>query len=1094
MTNTLELQRYLAEVRQRLLRLAVARGTAALAITALSISVAAVWVIGRLGFPGDLVIAARLVLLTAIGIVAWRLVYLPRRRLEADVSGEIERRAGAFDGRLATFAESSGTGSALRELLAEESLQIAERHPPEAAVPRRELGTAWSAAGISASILLLLAIAGPGNFAYGIRDLWVGWALPGLLPPQGIAVTPGDSGIRLGANLRIAATPSGFDPADATVHVRFAGRDWQQAAMTPDDGEFEFTFFTVRSDLEYYVAAGSVRSPSYAVEVVDLPEIENLALTYTWPAWTGRAPETVDPGGDVRAIADTEVTVTVTMGGRMVPAELVVDERAIRMDTRDTTGTAAFTVEADGRYFVAARVGSERIRLTDDYFIRVEEDRPPTVEFVRPGRDWSASMIEEVTAGISAKDDLRLESLELHYSVNGAGWQRVALDAAQAAEPVEHVFYLESLGGDERLEPGDLVSYYAVAGDRDTRARTDIFFIDVQPFDRRYSQSQAAGGAMGAQGGQQDEISARQREIIISTWNLVREQGDAGRGDDAYVRDNAALLARLQDTLGDQVATMVQRSQARRLTANDEEIARFVEHLEAAGRAMRPAAGKLGELELQDALLLEQEALRHLLAAEAVFTDISVSLQANNRGAAGGQAGRDLQNMLELEMDLEKNQYETGSRATPEQPQQIEDLADELAELARRQEQLARNQSAGTPLPEQRWQQQQLRREVEELRERLEQLARNQQSQPGAKGQSQAGSRAGGEPGSETRRRMETLDERLSSAVRAMNEANAAEASRQLGGAREEARRARQDAMRDAFETLAERADGLHETQQEIDERLQDAVQSALAGEAGPDELDSGLSLREEAEIAASKREMLAELQALQQEAMRAARDIESEQPDTADAVRNALDDVRDDEVEARLSLAATYIENGAAVYVAGSESAVTDALRRLGEELRGVSRRVADRVGRDALEAGGLEQALAEARSLRRQLEAGPGSEVAEALGTRTRAIGRDIREALRDVPVEALSSPDAAEIRRLADQLRIADFGRDPARIADDVRDTLSLVEQAELALRRAVEGAADGLRASPDGSIPAEHREIVADYYRRLAGSGTGSGDTP
>ena len=108
---------------------------------------------------------------------------------------------------------------------------------------------------------------------------------------------------------------------------------------------------------------------------------------------------------------------------------------------------------------------------------------------------------------------------------------------------------------------------------------------------------------------------------------------------------------------------------------------------------MGPAADRLGELDLEQAILPEQEALQHLLAAEAVFNDINVSMQAN-RGGGGGQAGRDLSEMFELEMDLEKNQYETGDNASPNPPEQeMQEAADELAELARRQEQLARNQN-----------------------------------------------------------------------------------------------------------------------------------------------------------------------------------------------------------------------------------------------------------------------------------------------------------------------------------------------------------------------------------------------------------------
>ena len=94
----------------------------------------------------------------------------------------------------------------------------------------------------------------------------------------------------------------------------------------------------------------------------------------------------------------------------------------------------------------------------------------------------------------------------------------------------------------------------------------------MQPFDRRYSQSQQAGGGMGGQGQQQDEISQRQKEIIVSTWNLIREEQEGRRNDPAYVSDNAALLSRVQSTLREQVETLARRTEARQLTASAEEI------------------------------------------------------------------------------------------------------------------------------------------------------------------------------------------------------------------------------------------------------------------------------------------------------------------------------------------------------------------------------------------------------------------------------------------------------------------------------------------------------------------------------------------
>ena len=173
---------------------------------------------------------------------------------------------------------------------------------------------------------------------------------------------------------------------------------------------------------------------------------------------------------------------------------------ALALGTAAARAGQVAVVERDGQYHVAARVGGEQIRLTDDYFVTMLDDSIPEIEFARPGRDWSASSIEEVTTRVMASDDFRLESLELRYSVNGSDWTSVELPVESSEAEVDHVFFLESLVGSDSMVPGDLVSYYAVAGDRENTARTDIFFIDVQPFDRRYSQSQQSGGSMGGQG------------------------------------------------------------------------------------------------------------------------------------------------------------------------------------------------------------------------------------------------------------------------------------------------------------------------------------------------------------------------------------------------------------------------------------------------------------------------------------------------------------------------------------------------------------------------------------------------------------------
>jgi len=1133
MTYSKQFEDYLDSFTQRLKKLVVARGVAAMSVAALAVSLLTVMAAIRAGFPDDFMITARIVLAACIGGLAYYFFVLLRRRIDAEFAHDIEAKTPEFGGRVEAYVDTRDAANPMRELLAEESLDIAAHHSPVKQIAAREFHYAWSSASAALAVLLLVAIAGPGNYSYGVRDLWVGWALPGLLPPQSIDVSPGDDGIRLGGTVRVQASMQGFDPSDAFVHASFGDGEWQQVPMSQDEDGFEFTFFSVRQPLEYFVSANNVRSPTFQVHVVDLPNVEKLSLTYRYPDWTGREPEIHDPGGDIRAIAETEVELRITTDKPMPPGSVILDDDAVTLDVDGTTATTTFAVNEDGQYFVAATVGGERIRLTDDYFITILDDRAPEIAFARPGRDWSASRIEEVTTKITAEDDFRIDELELRYSVNGGDWESIELDANLETIEVDYVFFLESLSGngEEALVPGDLISYYAVAEDRENSARTDMFFIDVQPFDRRYSQSQQAGGA-GQQGGPQNEVSERQREIIISTWNLIREQSDQRRGDDAYVADNAALLSRLQQTLKEQVETLAERAEARQLTASDEEIAEFVEHLYKAAEAMTPAAERLAEIELEEALLPEQEALQHLLAAEAVFTDINVSMQANNGG--GGQAGRDLSEMFELEMDLEKNQYETGSNATPNPPeQQIEEAANELEELARRQEQLARNQNRSqTPTPEQRWQQEMLRRDVEELQRQLEELSRGQQQAQSQSSQGQSGSESSESQSSNsepTEREIDELQRRLSSAMRAMNEADEAmrdsadpeslqramdEAQRQLEGARDSAGEAQQRAMQAAVDELANRADELHDTQVDLEERIQDAIREILNEDGESDPFNSGLSYDEEAEMAAEKRDLLADIQRLQRDAQGTAQTIEDDQPRVADEIRDGVTKLQDMEIEARIAVAAAYIEQGEAAYVAASESAVTEALRQLREDLRRAEAMISSAADGESDQGKRMQASLDGVRALRRALQqaatedgGGQGGvrtgwpddrvestgeraedlEVAPALQQQAQDVSQEATALLRTLSNTGVEARDVDQIRQLAADIQASDFSGNPDVLAREARQALALVEQLELRLAKAVSSDERGIRGAIDEEIPEQQSQIVADYYRKLGQTG-------
>jgi len=1153
MTATVDLDKYLQAFGKRLKYVCLARGGAILAAVTLVLCVALAYYAINTGFANAVVISGRLLLVAVFAAILYLLIIRPLRRLKQDAALNIERRAPAYAGRIVTYREMQDPQHPFRELLAEDALKISVAQPVENLITRREYTLPGSIAALCLFTLLALLIAGPGLLNYSLRHLLAGWAFSGLLPPQTIAVIPGDELVRRGGNVRVQAVMSGFTPEQAQVHVKIGDKDWQTVEMVSRPEGFEFTFFSVREPLQYYVASTGIRSPAFQVKVVDIPSIRDLKLTYHYPDWTQRPAETVEHGGDIRAVAGTSIDVEVVTEQPLPAGLLVLNSAAMPLAGDGNSARSSFAIDADGQYFIAAQLGGEQVRLTDDYFIKVLEDGKPEIHFTRPGRDWNATNIEEVTARVEAKDDFALDGLSLHYAVNGGEWQTLPLAYSGRDAADDHIFLLENLRASGKpLAPGDLITYYAEARDRLNTSQTDMYFIEVQPFDRRYSQSQQTGGGGGGQNDPQQEISQRQKEIIVSTWNLLRTQAGKGQEDmSQMVQDNATLLSELQQTLAGQAKTLADRTRARELTTADQRIKTFVESMENAAKAMQPAAERLKGHELQAAIQPEQEALQHLLRAESVFNDIQISFQRGQGGGGGFQPGRDLAEMFELEMDLEKNQYETGSSASRQEPAAAaDDAMQKLADLARRQEQLANDFQRQQQLtPAQRWQQEMLRRDAEELRRQLQnrqqQQAGNQQGQ-GQSGQADGG---GGSASSE-------LSRRLESAIRAMNEATEAmrgnngserlqhavqEAQRQLQQARNQVSADQQSSMQQQFQNMAESATDLRLQQARVDNALQNAMRQALAlrGE-NETTITNPLTAEEESNLAEQKRAILQQLQSLRQDMQAAAKNFRDQQPDAVRKLEQANAELRDAEIDTRLDIAANYIERGAALYIASSESVVTNSLRNLEKNLA-QARAMAN--GAEQPGTGDLDRALAQTQALRRELQqltnAGPGQDGQsdnqsaqpgqasagnagqtgsnngagggvrgnwnggwygwgrpngiiqpgdrQRLNDELDATASAINPLVPELRGQGLTDQEIDEIYRALRNLALAprDDRKNEAVLQEELTKRLALLEQLELQLQRSARKDQPGtVRGAMTEPVPAEFKDAVAEYYRRLS----------
>jgi hypothetical protein len=953
MTERQELEDWLAKARKRLRGLTYSRGGAAAAwALCVCMLTAAIWG-ERSGYDAAVMWGLRATMAVLLVVGSWYLLRVPLWRLnKRGGTAWIEQRTQAFGGRLRTLkeAEERNAANPVLGLLAKDAQGVARGIEPQSLVGRREYRTVAAAAVVAVLASVWLLALAPQNWRYGSRYFLIGWASDSFAPPQSITVAPGDATVKRGANLTVTATSHGFVPVQAKIVAQFENAPWESVAMQPQGGgSFRFSFYGVHQPLKYYALASGVRSREYRVDVVDMPNVERIRIHYDYPEWTGLDDRTQEVGTLIQGVTGTVVRLEIHSDRPLRGGELRLNDQPVALESNGTQSEATIELQESGEYYLADRFGDEWVRLTDDQPVIVVDDKAPTISAVKPGRDASATNIEEVHLKFRANDDFRLQNVKLNYSVNGGEWQSREFAPEDKALDLDHVFYLEDFrssdgaSADRPLTAGDLISYYVEAADREQTATSDIYFIDVQGFERRYSQSQQSmGGQQGGGAGRESEISQRQREILVATWNLIKAKEQKKPVTKEYLENNSDMLAELQRTLAGQVETLIRRSRARGLDSADATTKRFIDNLSLATKSMEPAAGHLDDLELNDSVPPQQRALQHLLAAEALFRDIQVSFNRNGGGGGGMDSRRDMAEIYELEMDLSKNQYETRQTASLDEPDPaLEDSFERLKELARRQEQLAEQARRNNNLSlADRWQQEQLRREIERLREQLQNL----QNQGGVQDSIAEGS---------TQSMAENLNRQLEQIAESMRRASgdpqsgaagtrqsleaAQAAAEQLQRTLDEMARSRSQEVGERMRSLAEQGQQLSQDQQAASAALQEALSKALDQRRREGRSSSGLTPAEERELADLKRDMADRVAAMEEElAELAGRMRREDMPRSAQSLEDIATFLQDNQLRLRLSVAADAIDEGMAPALAPTEEVVNEILAQLQDDLSG--------------------------------------------------------------------------------------------------------------------------------------------------------------
>lgn len=955
---------------------------------AITVAVAAVTLIGasvlanKFSHKRALLVVLRIVPLILTIAAAWWFIFRTWRQKISDTQiARLVEEKFLLDDRVTTaveFAEHTRDASPaiINRLVRDTDERVSQADLNRIVDPRNAY--AYGAGAIAVFLLMITALWWLTPVKGGLSALYSPFDETVSANAMFINVTPVTSRVPRGSDQKIKGVLNGFDANVAQVFMRkLNDANWLATPMEPakNKGEFQYTLFNIQDSVVFYVEANGIRSSEQTLEVVDLPYVKQIDLILNFPAFAAMPAKRIENGGDVAALKGTVVQVTAVLSSKAKAARIILSDGTKIEMTSDFEMTAdnefhfvgQFTVKAAGTYKIElTSEDGERYNGSNEFDITLLEDMPPSVVIDKPGRDMKVTNIQEVFTQAKAEDDFGVSSIEFFYTVNGGEEKSVQLQDLKRDEPKTltgaHTFFLEEMS----LQVGDFISYYAKAKDVTGHESTsDIYFLEVRPFDREFRQSQQQGGEGGQ--GEQDSnaLTKRQREIIAATFRVQRE-------DKQYTppeRDeNFGAVALSQEKLKSEAESLIDRIR-RRLGASlnsDPKFSKLVEYISQAATEMGSAKDKLHEKNTKDALPPEQRALQQLLKAEALNREIQVGQQQGQGGQGGQQDQKELADLFELQLDKMKNQYETVQRQQQQaQGEQQDELARKLQELAQRQqkelEQRMRSQmqqqGGGGGGGSQR-QQQEMIEEAQRMARELERLSRDRRDP-----------------------KMQQAAEQMRQAAEEMKRAQSLSSSSQSQAAQTEAAAQSQRALQRMEQAKrmmnsSQQAGGQQSVQQ-LKQRAEEAMRRQNDISKSVDEMakngQAGATADKKQQLAERKQNLADQMSGLEKDIDQAARGLGSDKQQAADKLRDAANAIRRNRIPDRIKQNSQLIDNGYFAQANEREKIIKDNIEEVVKNLQ------AAESGANRKQGEGMEDALSRAReltdnleSLRRRMEQG--------------------------------------------------------------------------------------------------------------------------
>ena len=772
--------------------------------------------------------------------------------------------------------------------------------------------------GIAALVIAacgLLTLLFPTETQTSLMRLLVPWEKTDPIMTTKVDVTPGDARILRGKSLPIKVTVTGKD-ADKVV-LTYYDKDNPPTAedegskqeinmlQNPDDKRgFAYEIFNIEKEMEYYVVANETTSESFTVEVFEMPRVEDVSVSYTYPEYTDLSPVVQQGSGDIKAVVGTTAEIRFTTNKAIQKATFTMKSKkdaaqtegvgendtastnSIEMTIADgNTLTTTIEVTEDGKYTVDLFCIDEfHNEIPIKYSIKAIPDKPPEVVVKEPGRDVKATKLEEVEIVAEATDDFGVEELNLKYRIGAGELKEVVLEATgefaadatdmQSGKKVRsgtYTFYLEEFD----IEPGQVISYYAHAVDNNTltgpsEARSDIYFIEVKPFNRRYEDQEPMD--MEGMPNPMPGLIALQKQVIRETWTHVNSQPEIATEEFASsVKKTSEKQGEVKDKTQEVVDNFSMQMQEVQIPPE------IMMNLEEAVDKMGEAMDELNATKPMDAIPPEQAALELLIKVDLEMPKVLQQARSNQP-----QMAENLEMELEdLQNELEQNQEELDEQLQ-EQTQQMLDQAREMLEqqqnLNEQSQEMGRQEQPSQSEMQQNSQQQgQLSQQAQQMSQQLGQMQGNAQDT-----QQQRLAQAG-QSMQQASEQMQQASQGMQQQQPQMSAAKGEKAEERLEEAIEQLEKAAAEFTDNALERAAQQLQQMTEEQSQVQQQTQE-LRNRSQQQGGMNTED----YQQASELANQQRQLQRDLESLEENLDNLQEQLNQANPEAAENVADA--------------------------------------------------------------------------------------------------------------------------------------------------------------------------------------------------------------